>query len=141
MDTEVLAMEEEAETAWGAGEISKMWTAMARVPQGSGAGPLPGGTAAGKSNTREVTSAGADEAGEGVRHGARPGVRERVAGRWENLSGESSDVGDREGGHEASGVAENPEGDRQGVGGGVKSPQGIEKPGVEEFPQGEIPPK
>ena len=32
---------------------------------------------------------------------------------------------------EASRVAENPGGDRQGVGGGIKPPQGIDTPGVE----------
>ena len=46
-------------------------------------------------------------------------------------------VGGREGGREASGEAENPRGASQGGGGGFKSPQGIETPGVEEFPQGD----
>ena len=49
---------------------------------------------------------------------------------------ESSRVGGEEGGREASGVAENPLGYRQGVEGGVELPQGTNTPGVEEFPRG-----
>ena len=71
-------------------------------------GELPGGTAAGRSETRKATSAATDEAGSGGRHGARSGERERVAGRRENPAGESSGVGFREGGPKAYGVAENP---------------------------------
>ena len=45
--------------------------------------------------------------------------------------------GGREGGgRKASGVAENPQGSRQGVGGGVESPQGTNTPGVTELPRG-----
>ena len=49
---------------------------------------------------------------------------------------ESLGVGDKEGGHEASGVAENPRRYRQGVGGGFELPHGIETPGVAELPRG-----
>ena len=50
---------------------------------------------------------------------------------------DSSGVGDEEWGHEASGVAVNPLGSRQGVGGGVKLPQGTDTPGVAELPRGD----
>ena len=97
-----------------------------------------------------------EEAGAGGCHGARPGLRERVAGRRENLAskfsevgceeggpkayevaGESSGVGGKEGGRKAYGVAENPQGDRQGVQGGVELPQDIGTLKVEEFSRGE----
>ena len=102
------------------------------------------------------TSAASDKAGAGGRHGARPGLRGRIAGRKEKpadeysgvwgdergceasgVAHESSGVGDEEGGREASGVAENPRGNHQGVGGGVELPQGIDTPGVAEFPWGD----
>ena len=83
-----------------------------------------------------VTSGATDDAGVGGRHGARPGVREKVAGRRENPSGKSSVVGVREGIREASGVAENSGGGGQIVGGGVKLPQVIDTPVVEELPRG-----
>ena len=106
-------------------------------------------------NTGDNTSAANNEAGAGGRHGARTAARERVAGRREQLAGESYEVlgggegfkayrvlsetlgvrGDG-GGREAYGVAENPGGNRQGVQGGVKSPQGIDTPGVDALPQG-----
>ena len=41
------------------------------------------------------------------------------------------------GGREAYGVAENSGGNRQGVQGGVESPQGIDTPGVAELPRGD----
>ena len=63
--------------------------------------------------------------------------RERVSSRRETPAGESSGVGYGEGGCKASGVAENPWGDRQGVGGGVESPRGTDNPGVEELPRGD----
>ena len=44
-------------------------------------------------------------------------------------------VVDEEGGREASGVAEKPRGYRQRFGGGVKSPQVINTPGVAELPR------
>ena len=47
------------------------------------------------------------------------------------------EVGGDRGGHEAYGVTENPGGDLQGVGGGVKLPQGIDTPGVEALPWGD----
>ena len=71
-ETKGSATEEEAETAGGWGG-SKTRTAMARVPDGSGAGELPGGAAAGGGNTWDVTSEAADEAGAGGRHGAKQG--------------------------------------------------------------------
>ena len=49
----------------------------------------------------------------------------------------SPGVGDEEGGREASGVAENPQTSRQGVGGGIESPQGNGTSGVTELPQGD----
>ena len=84
-----------------------------------------------------VTSADADEAGAGGRHGSIPGVRERVSVQQENPAGDSSRLGGREGGYEASELAENLGGNHQGVGGRVKSPQGIDTPGVEELPRGD----
>ena len=62
-----------------------------------------------------VTSEATDEAGSGGRHGEKPGERERVAGRQENLAGESSVLVVSEGICEASGVVRNPRGDRQGM--------------------------
>ena len=59
----------------------------------------------------------------------------RVTGRRENLAGESSGGGNREGVPKTSGVAEKPRGGCQGVGGGVESPQGIDTPGVEDLPR------
>ena len=44
---------------------------------------------------------------------------------------------DKEGSLKASNVAENPEGDHQGVVGGVESLRGTDTPGVEELPQGD----
>ena len=43
-------------------------------------------------------------------------------------------MGEIEGGPKAYGVAKNPRGNRQGVGGGVDSPRGTNIPRVEEFP-------
>ena len=63
--------------------------------------------------------------------------RERVSEQRGNLSRNSLGVRYREGVHEASGVAENPRGDCQGVGGGVESPSGTNTPGVEELPRGD----
>ena len=66
------------------------------------------------------------------------GVRGDEGGRdASGVAHESLVVGDKEGGREASGVAENPWGYRQGVGGGVKSPQGTDAPGVSELSWGE----
>ena len=50
------------------------------------------------------------------------------------MAHESPGLGDKEGGREASGVAENPQGSRQGVGGGVELQQGTDTPGVAELP-------
>ena len=46
-------------------------------------------------------------------------------------------MGSSEGGREAFRVAENPGGDRQGVGGRVELPRGIYTPQVEELPWGD----
>ena len=59
----------------------KTWTAMGWGTQVSNMGELLGETAAGRSEIRKSTSAAANEAGAGGRHGERPGVRERVAGQ------------------------------------------------------------
>ena len=67
----------------GGGGVSQVQTAAAQGRQGSRAGHISGGTAADRSNTREFTSAAADEARVGGRHGARPPVRERDAVRRE----------------------------------------------------------
>ena len=88
--------------------------------EGSGAEVAPGGTSAGGGNTRDVTSEDADEAGAGGCHGAKQRGRVRISGRRENPGPKSSGVGIREGILEASGVAEKPEGDLQGVGWGVE---------------------
>ena len=80
-ETKKLATEEEAETAGGAGWVRVTRMKMARGSQGSGIGPLPGGTAANRGDTWVVTSAAADEVGVGGPHGARPGVREKVSGQ------------------------------------------------------------
>ena len=47
----------------------------------------------------------------------------------------------REASRKASGVADNPRGDRQGVGWGVELPQGIKNPISEEFSQGDDTPR
>ena len=70
-------------------------TETARESEGSGAETAPGGAAAGRGDTWDVTSEGADKAGSGGRHGAKQRVRERVAGRRENPDGKSSGVGSR----------------------------------------------
>ena len=136
-DTEESALEEEAVTAMEAGEARQPLTATAGDVEESRVDGGPGSAAAGRGVTREATSAAADEAGAGGRHGAKTAARERVAGWWENPAGESYGVGGRGkgrevygvatkpsgvrgygGGREAYRVAENPRGDRQGLGGG-----------------------
>ena len=74
-DSEGSATEEEAETTGEAGGGSDIRTATAWEEQESGAGEKPWVRAAGGSKTGKATSAAANEAGEGGRHGARPGVR------------------------------------------------------------------
>ena len=131
---------------------------MAKVGESeeSGANSKPGGAAVSGGDTGNSTSAAAYEAGAGGRHGARTTARERVAGWRENMAGkyygvggggeicEASGVASKTygvrgdgGGRKAYGVAENPGGDRQGVGGGVESPQGINTPGVDALPRGD----
>ena len=107
--------------------------------QESGAVELPGGPAAGRSETRKATSEANGEAGARDCHGERSVVRERVDGRQENSAGKSSGVegkgggrevygvagkpsgvGSEEEGRKAYGVAGNPEGERQGLGWGVE---------------------
>ena len=118
---------------------------------------MAGGSETGKAGGSETGNSAftaADETGAGGRHGARTTARERVAGQKKNPAGESYGVGGRGEvreaygvttepsrvrgngrGREACRVAENPRGDRQGLGGGVKSPQGIDTPGVETLPR------
>ena len=113
----------------------------------------------GRGDTRKASSAAANQAGARGRHGARLELRGMFEGRWDNpaskfsvlwgddrvceasgVANDFSGVGDKEGGHEASGVTENPRGSCQGVGEGVKSPQGTDTPGVTELPRGMKPP-
>ena len=82
--------------------VSQVRTATARELEGSGTEAAPGGTAAGGGDTWDVTSKDADEAGARGQHGVKQGEREKFAGRRENLSGEYSVVGGREGGPESS---------------------------------------
>ena len=130
-------------TAEGVGWDGKPRTAPEGGTRESGADRHLGDAMAGGGNTGEASSAAADEAGAGGRHGARPDQRKRLAGRRENPAGKSgkafgeahksSKVVEVEGGHKAPGVAENPQWYSQGVGGGVESPQGTNNPGVAEF--------
>ena len=136
-ETEGSATDEEDETAGAARGVSKTRTEMAQVSKGNGAGKLSGSLASDKGDTWVVTSEDVDETGSGGRHGAKPRERERVSVRQENLAGKSSGVGGSEGVYEASGVAENPRGDCQGVRGGVKYPMGIGPHVVEELPWGD----
>ena len=95
----------------------------------------------GGSDTRNASSVATDKTGAGGVHGERPEQRGRIAGRQENSVGESLGVrgydrsreasilahkslvvGGKEGGRKASGVAENPQGYRQGLVRGVESP-------------------
>ena len=155
-DTEESVLKEEAATAMGAGGAGRPLTATAGDTEERGADGRPWGAAAGMGDTGQATSAAANKAGAGGRHGEKTATRERVASRRENLAGNSYGVGgvgegreaygvatepsqvrgDR-GGREAYGVMENPGGDHQGVGGGVESPQGINTPGVDALPQGD----
>ena len=80
--------------------------------EGSGAEDEPGGAAAGGGATADTTSEDAAAACVGFRHWAGRGERARVSSWQENPAGESSGVGNQEGGHKASGVAENSRGDR-----------------------------
>ena len=111
-------MEEEADTMGGAEEAGRLLTAKVRESEGSGAEAAPGGAAAGKGNTWDVTSedAVADEAGTGGRHGEKQRGRERVSVRRGKPSGKFYGVGIREGGPEAFRVAENPGGGLPGSG-------------------------
>ena len=77
-------------------------TAMAGESEGSGAEDKPGGEAANRGAPSDATSKDADAAGAGGRHESGKMESERVAGRQENLSGESSGVRDGEGGPETS---------------------------------------
>ena len=91
-DTEGLVPEEEADTARGAGEVGQALTSTAWELEGSGVEEIPGGAAAVRGDTWEVTSEDVDAEGVGGCHGAKERGRERVAGV------ESSGVGIREGG-------------------------------------------
>ena len=57
------------------------------------------------------------------------------------MASEPSGVRGDGGGREAYGVADNPRGDSQGLGGGVESPQGIDTPGVDALPRVTKPPE
>ena len=126
-----------------------------------GAGGHSGDEADGGGNTRKVTSTAANKAGAGGTHGAktelRGGVKSRQENRADNYLGVRGNKGGAQGlrsgprvlgsggqgggGGEASGVAENLQGYRQGVGGGVESPQGIDAPVVAELPWGDKTPR
>ena len=102
-------------------------TPTAEGPEGSGVETGLGGTAASRGATLDATAIEVDAAGAGGCHRAEKQKREKVAGWRENLAGKSSGVGDGEGGPKNSGVAENPGGGLQGVGGG-SSGQGVPHP-------------
>ena len=87
--------------------------------EGSGAETGPGGVAAGGGTTSEVTAVEADVATAGGRYESENWEREKISGQREKPADKSSGVGDGEGGPKASGVAENPNEDRQRVRGGV----------------------
>ena len=55
--------------------------------QESGAGGISQDAVAGRGDTRKTTSVAADEARVGGRYGARPGLRESIAGQQENQAG------------------------------------------------------
>ena len=159
-DSERLATEKEATPAELAGWNVKLQTATAGGTLESGADGNLGYMMARGGDTRKYPSVTAGEAGVRSRHGARPEQRGRFAGWWENLAGKSSGVrgddrgrkasgvaheysglGEKEGGCEASGVVENQQGYRQGVGGGGDSPQGTSTSGVAELPRGDETPR
>ena len=91
----------------GAGRLP---TVTAGESKGSDGEDDPGGAAAGGGTTTKATYKDEAPAEAGGRHGAGRGERARVAGWRENPVGDSSRVGNQEGGHEASGVTENPGG-------------------------------
>ena len=80
----------------------------------------------------KATIEDAEKARERGRHGEENKERKGV---------KPSGVVETEGRPKASGVAENPRGGFQGVGGKVKSPQGIVTPEVEELSLGVKPPE
>ena len=77
--TEELALEEEAETAGGAGEDGRPLKPMFGELEKSSAKDDPGGAATGGGATSDATSADANEDGTGDRHGASSEVREWFA--------------------------------------------------------------
>ena len=91
-DTEDLELEEEAETAGGAGEYGRPLKATVGKLEKSSAEDDPGGAAAGRGATANDTSTDANKAGAGDRYGASSEVRERVAGRREIPAVDSSGV-------------------------------------------------
>ena len=111
-EMEESALEEEATTAGGAGEAGRPFLETAKATEESGADGKQGGAVAGRSAAADATSAAANKAGAGGRHGARTWARERVAGRQENPSCKSSGVGGGGEGREANGVASEPSGVR-----------------------------
>ena len=152
-DTEESASEEDDSTVMETGLTRRQLTTTAKRVAENGADGAHGGPAAGGGDTRDAASAAANKVGVGYRHGATTTARERVAGRQGNPAGEPYVVGgEGEGrkvyrvagktsGVEGDGATEcrkTPgEGGRQGVVGGLESPQGVNSPGMEALPQGD----
>ena len=111
-----------------------MLTATAEKSYGSGAEDGPGVAEAGGEATLNATSGDMDAVGAGGRHVAENWEWERFDSWGGNPASKSSGVGDIEGGPEAFRVAENPRGDRQGVGGGVELPSSTDNPRLEDLP-------
>ena len=103
-----MASEKEVATVGGPGESGRPLTAIVGESEESRADSEPEGAVAGGGNTTDSTSAAADEVGARGHHGWRTGAREKVAGRREKPSGESSGVGGGGEGHEVYRVASDP---------------------------------
>ena len=155
-----MATDEGATTAEGVGWDGEPWTATAGTTRRSGTNGCSDDAMAGGGKSGKASSTAANKAGASGRHGARPVKRGRVAGWRENSASKSlgvrgddrgrevsgvahdtSVVGYEEGGRKAFEVEKNPQGSRQGVGGGVESPQGTNTPGVAEVPRGKNTPE
>ena len=104
--------------------------------EGSGAETGSGGAASSGGAIFDTTAVEADAAGSGGCHRSEKRENERDYVWRENPAGESSGVGEGEGGPKASGVAENPRGGCHGVGMGVDFLRGTDTPGVEELTWG-----
>ena len=123
-DTEEMSLEENSETAGGAGGVGMTLTSTAEESERSGAEDVPGGTVSGGGATLDATFEDADAERSGSRHRTEKGK-----GR-DFPSGKSSRVRDREGGPKASKLTEKTRGDLQGLGVGVESPRGTDTPVV-----------